>query len=212
MTPAGVQLDSIKRSISTLRYLAESGDIEAMDGIVQVGLDVSDMLFFIQNYTSEIYPINRATRIIAENSLRWPIAVPALEEIRHTTIAEHLPPCLGDAKVIRVKKRAGKGGSRTINNSSQSGLAFNLFCCLEKVLEKRLGEVPELTEETLKSWVEEGLMMVSERPDLFPPNTEITSAIERRILEGGNADDAPAFVWSKKIEAGFRSLIKSSEP
>lgn len=208
MTPAAVQLDSIKRSISALRYLAESGDFEAMEAIVQVGLDTSDLLFFIQNYTSEIYRSNRAARIIAENSLRWPIAVPALEEIQPATIAEHLPPGLGQAKAIRVKKRPGKGGSRTINNASQSGLAFNLFCYLERVLEKRLGEVPSLTDATLDCWVGEGLMVVSERPDLFPATVEITSAIKKRILEGGNAEDAPVFVWSKKIEAGFRSLMK----
>ncbi len=131
-------------AVRSLRYAATRGDAEAVAGLVAIGNTAAGHLAALASHP-EGYPGRIATDTVAATAESWPVACPAIEELRLSNIST-IPQSLGSGLPFRIKKGRTKprgfGGGR-------SGFAKDAFDDIELV---RLAATPELRDSLLACW------------------------------------------------------------
>jgi hypothetical protein len=218
------ELSEIMRHLSTLQYLAQSGDFAAVEAIVKTGNHAALMLHYIFACCHPLQRIHRAATAVCEHSERWPVSIPAITEIREAAISETLPENLGSALAISPKPKGRKG--RSLTKPGETRLALDVHEMLEARRMKRqcfaFGEPWEsmaiklkpLTRDTAPSWVNVGLVLVAsdyERKDdlKFLRTRELISAVKRcetrDTLSFKSAFTKTCKQW---LKTGFRQLVE----
>lgn len=220
-------------AIQELVFNSWAGDFEAIEAIRDIGLHAADALAHTLAFTAEYLRDHQAVSIVSEHSDRWPISIPAIEELRDHVIKNEIPPRLGES-TLDARKRKGRGNTRHLDKVNRTRLAYDVYLTLESRRTRgdhlktsaawadAAAKLPMLERSTLAQWVDAGMALVldemeNEVPFFFIVPPALLTAIEKRYKhKGGNIgsrvvksrmDSARKYVVEDWLEKGLGILI-----
>lgn len=227
-SPAELKTAAIE-AIQHLVFLSNNGDFEAVEAMRDIGLHAADALAYPTSFGHSCQPDHQAVSIVSEHSHRWPISIPAIEELRDHVVKNEIPERLGEA-ILDARKRKGRGKTRQLDNINGTRLAYDVYLVLES---RRSGQqclkstaawavaatnLPRLDHSTLGIWLDAGLSLVkseynSKSPTFFitPPDM-LKAVFSRHRKEGVSIKSAFDYVVKLWLERGFTQLIGKVNP
>ncbi|RYD21630.1 MAG: hypothetical protein EOP88_10660 [Verrucomicrobiaceae bacterium] len=218
------RIEEMKRLIGELQHEAQTGDFGAVEAIVEAGNHAADVLHYIFACCHPLQRIHRATSMVAEHAQRWPVAIPAVAEIRESAISEALPEMLGESLSVRPKPKGRK--SRALTKSGQTRMAFDAFDMLETRRTGGIGfvfgepwetpakELPKLSDDSIGEWARVGAMLIRaeiKRKEglhlLRIPDKFYAAAVKLQAKEGLSTGSAVRSTAEQWLKEGLRQLI-----
>ena len=113
-------------ALKNLMMLGKNGDVNAVRAIVEYGLLCAE---FLRNSSKmpQSSPERKCVEQAARLAMEWPIACPAIEDMRKASISEKVPSMLGENQPFRVNKKPKAKANRDFNPNSRTGFAFTYF-------------------------------------------------------------------------------------